>query len=218
MATNSNTTKLNPFLSERRLSMSWLNVAALILIVVLFYWFVVKPKSAQLKTVQDNLTQLNNSYQTIQNEKDELNGLITKLQSSKDEIKELDEAIPLKDRSTRLYVLVDNLVSQTGMKLANLSVELADQAAASADPTGAKKGQIVAGDKKTLADPYGVARKLQTYTISIASTGNVTQFKSLLELLETNGRILDVTNLEINRGDDGITTFRIKVLGYAYTP
>src|SRR5689334_12821434 len=96
---NPSPTKLNPFLPERRLSMSWLNVGALILVVVLFYWFIVKPKSAELTKVQDNLTQVNNSYQTVQQEKNELNTLITKLQSSKAEIKELDEAIPLSDRS-----------------------------------------------------------------------------------------------------------------------
>ncbi len=210
-----NTNKLNPFLSERRLSMSWFNLLALVLIVILFYWFMVRPKSAQQHTLDKNLTALSSTYQTVQNDKDELNSLVSKLQASKSEIKQLNEAIPLEDRTTRLYVLVDNLVGQTGMKLANLSVEPATEAAGAAVGTG---GLVAAGDKKTLNDPYGVARKLQTYNVSVATTGTMVQFKNLLELLETNGRIMDVTNLEVNQGDDGVITFRLKVLGYAYNP
>jgi hypothetical protein len=68
-----------------------------------------------------------------------------------------------------------------------------------------------------LAKPYDATRKLQTIDLTVTATGNMDQFKDLLKLIETNSRILDITNIEIS-SQEGTTIFKLKIKAYIYTP
>jgi hypothetical protein len=66
-------------------------------------------------------------------------------------------------------------------------------------------------------DPYGADRKLQTTSLELITTGTVDQFRNLLQLIETNGRIIDVSDLQLSNEQE-TTTYTIKLKAYSYVP
>ncbi len=173
-----------------------------LIVIILFSWFLLKPwltktldGRAELRTNQEVLN-------ALESDQRELNLLVNELKSSPDEITLLDEALPLTGRITKVNVLLDKLVRDSGMTLAVLS----------ADDT---QSIISAGDKPVLQNPYNPGRKLHTVTVTASITGTMEQLKSLLQLMETNGRVLDVESLQI-LGGEPVTKFNLTVKAYSY--
>lgn len=177
--------------------------AVLLLIVfVLFSWFILKPKYSQwnqrrtaLKTAQDQLAK-------IESDQQDLNNLVDQLHSDSDDVQKVDEALPLSGRISKAYVVLNSLVQSSGMTLALISSD-------------DSQSTVSAGDKAALANPYAVNRQLHTITLSTSVTGTMEQFKNLLQLIETNGRVLDVDSVEIIGGDTQ-TKFNMTVKAYAF--
>lgn len=174
----------------------------LIIVIVLFAWFLLRP---WLEKTLDTRAELNTEQKvldSIQADQRELNRLVNQLRTSPEEIALVDEALPLNGRISKVNVLLDSLVRSSGMTLAVLS----------ADDT---QSIVSAGDKTVLANPYQPGRKLHTITVSASITGTMEQLKNLLQLMETNGRVLDVESLQI-LGGEPVTKFRMTVNAYAY--
>lgn len=177
--------------------------AALILIVlVLFSWFILKPWLSKSLDTRAQLNSAQDQLDSIEADQRELNRLVSELQSSPDEVALVDEALPLNGRVSKVNVLLDNLVRTSGMTLSILSSE-------------ETKDIVSAGDKTMLANPYQPGRVLHTVTVSAAINGTMEQLKNFLQLMETNGRVLDVSSLEIIGGEP-ITKFEITVKAYAF--
>lgn len=177
-------------------------VVLLLIILVLFSWFILKPKYAQYNQRKADLSTAQSQLKKIQNEQLDLDKLVKQLHSSADDVALLDEAVPLNGRISKVYVLLSGLVQNSGLSLGIIS----------ADET---QSIISAGDKTTLADPYKGSRTLHTIIVSAQVNGSMEQFKNLLQLIETNGRLLDVDSVEVI-GSDTQPKFRIKVKAYAY--
>ena len=192
MAINSSPGSLRNSLAE---------IVALILVIVLVFWFFVKPKMVELSAVRADVKSEQAIANRVEADSAQLTKLVSKLQQSKKDVDLLDEALPLESRITRLEVLLDSLVSASGTKLATLNVQVGDK--------------VVSGDKGELADQFGVERKLQTYTGDLTVTGSIDEFKNLLQLIETNGRIIEITNLDLT-GDSGVPSYRLKLKAYSY--
>ena len=173
-----------------------------LLALVLFSWFVLKPwitkaldSRSQLSTAQKQLT-------ATEADQRELTRLVNELRSSPDEVALVDEALPLSGRVSKVNVLLDNLVRTSGMTISVLSAQ-------------DTKDIISAGDKKMLESPYQPGRVLHTITVTASITGTMEQLRNFLQLVETNGRVLDVASLKIIGGEP-ITKFQITVKAYAY--
>ncbi|MDQ3018734.1 MAG: hypothetical protein M3Q64_02600 [bacterium] len=187
---------------NRQLTSPLVQVVLFSIVIVLFSWFIVKPQVAKVRARHSELNIAKAQLAKVDQDGRDLNRLVNQLQASSNEIAITDEALPLNGRATKLHVLLDSLVRSSGMELAQVSVE--------------DLGTIIsAGNKQTIENPFGVSRKLQTTTLLASVTGTVDQFKSLLELIETNGRVLDITSMEI-MGGEPVTRFRIKVRAYAF--
>jgi Tfp pilus assembly protein PilO len=177
-------------------------IILMLIVIVLFSWFLFKPK---LTTVIENrkvLTAAKSQLASVDNEKRELNRLVQQLQSASSEVKLTEEALPLSGRTSKPHILLDSLAKSSGMVVVQITPDDTDNI-------------ISAGNKAVLADPYKAARALNESMYTVSVTGTIDQFKNYLQLLETNGRVLDISTLEIVGGDP-VTKFRIKIKTYSY--
>lgn len=186
----------------RTSSSSIIQIALLAIIFVLFSWFILKPKLSHSTEVRSSLKAAEAQLAQTQQDQQDLKRLVTDLRSSSDEVAKVDEALPLSGRVSKAYVLLDSLVRSSGMTLATI------------DSSDSSKA-ISAADKALLANPYQPGRELHTITITTTVTGSMDQFKNFLELIETNGRVLDVETVEIDGGESA-TKFQITVKAYTY--
>lgn len=179
--------------------------AALLLIVfVLFTWFILKPKLSKSMEQRTNLKAAQAQLDGIKSDKQKLSQLVSELRNSEEDVAKVDEALPLNGRVSKVYVMLDEYVRTAGMTLTLIS----------ADDTSKS---IAAGDKSLLANPFQEGRQLHTITLTTTVTGNMEQFKNLLQLIETSGRVLNIDSVEVI-GDDSVTKFIISVKAYAYEP
>ncbi len=176
----------------------------LIVVLVLFSWFLMKPKISQSLQTRAELKVANDQKAKIALDEKEMKALVEKLHSSPDDVALVDEALPLSGRISKVDVLLDKMVRDSGMTLTLLS----------ADDTSKV---ISAGDKNLLENPFQPGRTLHTMTVSASVSGTMEQLKNLLHLMESNGRVLDVESLQI-LGGDPVTRFKITVKAYAYEP
>jgi Tfp pilus assembly protein PilO len=189
---------------SNQLQTSLIETVALIVVIVLVGWFLVLPKHADLREQKAQLKQQQTAYSNIQKDTEDLNRLIGQMKQAKTDLTLVDEALPLDNRPTKLEVLLDSLVTASGMKLSAMNIQTAE--------TG-----IAAGNKSVTGDPYGADRKLQTTSLELITTGTVDQFRNLLQLIETNGRIIDVSDLQLSNEQE-TTTYTIKLKAYSYVP
>ncbi len=177
-------------------------IILLLIVISLFSWFLFKPKLSEVITNRHTLTAAKSQLAAIDNEKRELNRLVSQLSSAGGDVSLIDEALPLSGRTSKPHILLENLAKSSGMVVVQITPDNTDDI-------------ISAGNKAVLADPFKAARKLNDATFTVSVTGTIDQFKNFLQLLETNGRVLDVTSLEVTGGED-VTKFRIKLKTYSY--
>jgi hypothetical protein len=175
---------------------------SIVIVLVLFSWFLIRPWMAKTIESRGKLKSAQKELSSIEADQMELNRLVTELHSSPEDVALVDEALPLNGRISKVYVLLDNLVRTSGMTMAVLSSE-------------DSQSIISAGDKPVLAHPFQPGRKLHTIEIAASITGTMEQLKNLMQLMETNGRVLDVETLQVIGGDP-VTKFRMTVKAYAY--
>lgn len=174
----------------------------LLVVLVLFSWFILKPKLSHSREVRNNLQTATAQLAKIQQDQQDLNRLVDKLRSSSDEVVKVDEALPLSGRATKVYVMLDSFVRSSGMTLTLIS----------ADDTNST---VSAGDKALLENPYQSGRQLHTISLATTITGTMEQFKNFLELVETSSRVLDVEDVKV-LGGEPLTKFQITVKAYSY--
>jgi hypothetical protein len=184
---------------------SILETVALVVVIALVGWFFVKPQSATLSDRKMLLEQARTDYTNVEQDKNTLAQLAAKLKGSGTDIALVDEALPLHNRPTHLEVLLDSLITASGMKIVDMDFRPSEDAT------------VVAGEKNSLANEYSVARKLATTDLDLTIGGGIDQFRNFLQLLETNGRVVDVTNLDMIN-EEGNPVFKIKLKAYSYVP
>lgn len=172
------------------------------IVLVLFSWFLLKPKLSRSIEYRSKLKAAQAQMAGIEQDKADLNRLVAELQSSDSDVAKVDEALPLNGRVSKAYVLLDSLVRSSGMTLTLISADDTSKA-------------ISAADKSMLENPYQSGRELHTITLSTNISGTMEQFKNLLELLETNSRVLDIESVDVVGGEP-LTKFRISVKAYSY--
>ncbi len=177
-------------------------IVLLLIVIVLFSWFILLPKVSKTLTSRSALKASQNQLAKIESDQRELNQLVSKLKSSPEDVALVDEALPLNDRTSKTYVLLDSLVKSSGMTSTLINAD-------------DSKDVISAGDKATLQNPYQPGRSLHTITITASISGTMEQFRNLLQLIESNGRVLDVQSVDMIGGESE-TKFRLVVKAYTY--
>jgi hypothetical protein len=183
---------------------SVVEIIALAVIAGLIFWFFVRPQSTVLSTEKSNLAQSKTELQSVNEDKAKLAELTARLKKSQADIVLVDQAVPLQNRPTQIEFLLNDLVTAAGMQVTDLSFVPVENS-------------VVAGNKALLKDPYAVSRKLQTTNLGLTVSGGTDQFKNLLELIETNGRLIDVATLDMsNEAENPVFTLKLKA--YSYVP
>ena len=170
--------------------------------IILFSIFVIRPKYESVNELKEQANSVQSQRQTLEEEQQALNMLVAKLEASPEQIKLLDEALPLDSRPTSTSVMIESYAGSSGLQLAQIGMDALDK-------------EISTGNKAVIEDPYSVSRQLVTSNITVVVSGSVDQFRNFLQLLETSGRIIDVSELQITNGQDTIT-FKLQLKAYEY--
>ncbi|QQS22803.1 hypothetical protein IPM19_04215 [bacterium] len=199
-----NTPNMNSIMRSKQAQNPLFQSILIIIVLVIFAWFILIPKfnsyvekSNQLKSAEGQLDQ-------IQADEMEMNELISKLETSENQIKLVDEALPLATRATQLSILFESYATSSGMQVSQINIS--DEAVGKTP---------AAGNKTVLEDPYGAKRALKTVNVNITVSGNIDQFRNFLQIVESSGRIVDVSNMDVTSGD-GVTRFTVKLKTYVY--
>ena len=178
--------------------------AVLLLVIVgLFYWFLISPKQNQLATAKTNVQNLQTQESGLANSKTKLEQAITDLHNHPDEVANMDEALPLDNRVTKLYIALNSLTQNSGMTVGNIGVAF-------------NSGVDIAGNKTLLASPYASGRTLQKMTTSLVVSGSMAQFQALLQKLEDSGRLINITGISIVPAANGVFNFTLNLEAYYY--
>ncbi|MCC7356070.1 MAG: hypothetical protein IT410_00425 [Candidatus Doudnabacteria bacterium] len=181
-------------------------IALLAIIIILFSWFVLKPRVIVLTTLRNEQKAIEEQQASVADQKNQLLELVSKLESSSIDVAVLDEALPLNSRLTTMAVLTDSLAKSNGMSVASIAVDGSESSKA-----------IVAGDKTALSDPYKAQRKLNTATVLITTSGTLEQFVGFLNAIENSTRVMDVQTIDISGQEQGQLLFKVKVRGYSFS-
>lgn len=181
-------------------------IALLAIIIILFSWFVLKPRVIVLTTLRNEQKAIEEQQASVADQKNQLLELVSKLESSSTDVAVLDEALPLNSRLTTMAVLTDSLAKSNGMSVASIAVDGSESSKA-----------IVAGDKTALSDPYKAQRKLNTATVLITTSGTLEQFVGFLNAIENSTRVMDVQTIDISGQEQGQLLFKVKVRGYSFS-
>jgi Tfp pilus assembly protein PilO len=182
---------------------SLFEVGLLIVICVLFAWFIILPKRADLSQKNDDLAKLQQQQIQTDNQLAKLKTLVASLSSNSQNIAEMDQAIPLSGNVVRLQLLVQSLADSVGVTVGNINI--------AGDPTG-----LVSVDPALKADPYSVARTVKTMNGTLAVSGSFEQLETLLKKLESSGRLIDVTSMTIAQGDLGALSMSLEFKAYYF--
>ncbi len=183
---------------------SVIETVALIVVIILVFWFFVRPQSTILGTEKTTLQQAQAEYAQVDQDKQKLAELTARLKKSQADIVLVDEALPLNNRPTQVEYLLSELVAASGMTLTDINIATAES-------------NVVAGNKVLLKDPYAVTRKLQTTSLNLGVSGDIDQFRNLLQLIESNSRIIDVSTLDMTN-DAESPVFKLQLKVYSYVP
>ena len=178
-------------------------VILLVVVCGLFYWFLIAPKSSALGKLNDNAAALQKESDQLTENKMKLQKAIADLKAHPEEVAELDEALPLDNRVTKLYIALSDLTSHSGMTVGDIGIATPNDAA-------------MAGDTSLLADPYKNPRSLQKLVTSLDALGTFDQFQALLQQLENSGRLINITGRSVAAGKDALLDFKINLEAYYY--
>jgi Tfp pilus assembly protein PilO len=178
-------------------------VILLLIIIGLFYWFIIIPKQSSLETLNNQYDKLNLEQGTLQENKDRLTKAIADMQSHPQEVAYMDEALPLDNRVTKLYIVLENLTQYSGMKAGDINIAFPNQ-------------NDMAGNKAQLENPFVVSRSLQKLTTTLNVTGTFDQFQALLQKIEDSGRLINIKAINIVATKENLLDFNINLEAYYY--
>lgn len=184
----------------------FIEIGLLAIIIVLFSWFVLKPRFIAFSVNKKELNKLQEDQKMIAQNKEKLLALIKDLDGQPQASATLDEALPLESRITTVAVLADSLAKANGLQVATMSLDGAETSKT-----------VVAGQKEVLADPFEAQRKLNSATILMTTSGTLEQFVGFLNALENSTRIVDVQTIDISPQETEELLFKVKIKGYTFS-
>jgi Tfp pilus assembly protein PilO len=172
---------------------------------VLLYWFVAVPKAASLKNRQAQLEQVKAARKTMEDNVAALRNLSQELSQNSQNVERLDEALPLSERQIRTQALLESIIQSSGVVIGNLTV-------------GAPSGAVVAGNPDLIKNPYRPKRALGTVAVTMSVSGSLSQLLDLLKKLESYGRIMELSSLDMSKVQNGTLNLGLTLNTYYFGP
>lgn len=184
---------------------SIIEVVLLIIVIVLFSWFLVWPKKAELQTRVDAYKVVEESYNSLAGDVDKLKDLVKQLEASGPEVEKLDEFLPLQERSVVTQLLFTKLAQTSGVVIGDINITSPGDV-------------IVGGDKELLKNPFGPERALKILPVNIVVSGTMSQITDFVRKLENYGRLMDINSLDLSVEKDDILNLRLNLNTYYFPP
>ncbi len=182
---------------------SWLEFLLAAAVGLLALWFLVLPKQGVVSDLSSRASKLEQQQAEFTRNRQITDQLIAKLSASTEQVDKLDEAIPLDLRTTKVRYTLETLAKSLDIQLSSAEV-------------AARGDEVVAGSSKLSGRPFSGSRQLKTVPASIEFTATVAQAEAFLQKIETSGRFLQVTSLEVNAKEDNRPSFRVNLNAYAF--
>ncbi len=163
--------------------------AILISAAVLLFWVLVLPTYDSISGLRDALDQRSEILQQRTDTINKIKNLESTYNSRSSDLQRLSSVLPATKSAPEIVSTIQAMASQNGLTLVGLTLPA---------------NQSLAGDA------------YNTQTIEINLAGSYLAFRSFLNSIEHNLRVLDVATIEINSGIDntGKLNFRIKAFAY----
>ncbi len=190
--------------SKTSFSGSVFEIIFLIIIIVIGYFYLVAPKQSAYHDVSDNLSGLKKKQDTLKTQKEAFDKLVQELEAQPDAVTQLDNTLPLDNKPSRLYVLLENLIQSSGLTTGTVSVDSDAQA-------------VVAGAKTAADQSFATDHKIKPTTVSVSASGTIDQLTGFLTHLETSTRLLEVNSLDISQGRGDQLIFKVGLKAYSYS-
>lgn len=187
----------------KSLNFSLTEVVLLLIMIGLFSWYMVLPKQAALETKKAQIQKLLEDKGKIDGEIAGLNASVKALASSKNEISEMDEAVPLDSRTTKLQMLIQYLSGQAGVSLESVSFE-----------EDSKK--VYAADKEAIKNPFAQPHALKKISGSVAVLGSFEQVQEFISKIEKSARVLNIVSMDLGLQEDNVISLKLDLEAYSY--
>lgn len=195
----------------------WLAGGLVALVLVLGYFFVVRPQLSAIQTT--NLTERDTVQSQVKDEQEYLSAL----QASIDKfhrvlpdatIASIDDFLPSKPDFPGLLLTVQNLAASANVQLKNLTLSSGGELAAnSSTTTGGAGGSGVAN----AAAATSLSIRTQDLNIIVAGGTSYDDFKRFLTYIEASRRLFDVTTLGFSVGGTSTQNYSLTIRTY-YLP
>lgn len=187
--------------SNSRLQSTMFEAGIFIVLAVLAYIYLAGPKMHEYSDRKGRLDTLTIQQQDLENQQKTFDQLLATLREKQDSIVLLDDALPLENKGSRLYILVDNLIQGSGMSASSISVDI--------NPAVAVAG-------KSSSELFQGEHRLMPVNISISTTGTLEQLSGFLKLIESSNRLIDVSSLEVSQGKADQLIFKLTLKAYTF--
>lgn len=160
-------------------------IIALLIAGFMFYKFLLSPKLKEVSVRETDLAAVLEEKAGVEGDVKALKDLSLKLNQNPRDINRLDQALPLTERQLRTQLLMEQLVSSSGLVIGDLTVS-------------SQTDQVVAGNLAYLNNPYGAKRALGVISVSMSVNGSFDQMLGLIQKLENYGRIMDISSIDLS--------------------
>ena len=149
-------------------------------------WFGVWPMWSEISGIRAEIKSKQGTVNLERQVIEKLNSISQVLDAQRSNVERLEQAIPITEARPELLSIMENLASQNGLSLKNISI------AAVPEDTAAAKRSARAGEG--VSGPVS----LKKVNIDVQSSGGYSAFKSWLNAIETNLRITDISKISFN--------------------
>lgn len=184
---------------------SLFEIVLLIVVCALFSWFIIMPKKAKVQAKKSELAKYAQEQSKMASNLQNFNRLVAELNSHEQEIKNLDDALPLEGKTTYLEILIQNLANSAGVAVGDIGLS-------------GKNDVIAAGNTELIKNPYGATRTLQKISGTVSVIGSFAQMRDFLKKIETSGRVMQISSVDIVAAQDNNLSLRIALDAYYLAP
>lgn len=181
----------------------YVEAVLLLIVCVLFVWFIILPKKSVVQEKQDALIKLQEQSAKVKTQVATLQKLVKNLEGKKDDISLIDKALPLSLNMPQVEIMLTNMARSVNVTLGNIGLS-------------GKPNTVASGDKQLLAAPFKPARTVQKMAGSISVVGNFNQLKTFIEKLESSGRLINISEIQMDSASEGQLNLRISISIYYF--
>lgn len=191
-------------------------IAIVVILLFISFYFLLLPKYNELQ--EEGGLDYEAKVKILEAKKEELEQLkrlrseLAKVTSS--EIEKLEKILPLEKELPDIFLQMENLARESGLKVTRISIQEGSQAGVA--DQNAIADETIKEDTRSSTPANKKGSNIGTLSISLAVTGSktYTALKMLLDNIEDNIRLVDINSLSFNPATEGESSYTINLKTY----